>query len=45
MEMVKLMITYVEPHASKKNQKKPIWLAFLPRIIVLKSVSSDQEKR
>lgn len=22
MEMVKLMITYVEPHASKKNQKK-----------------------
>lgn len=23
MEMVKLMITYVEPHASKKKQKKP----------------------
>lgn len=22
MEMVKLMITYVEPHASKKTQKK-----------------------
>lgn len=44
MEMVKLMIIYVELYVSKKN-KKNIWLVFFLCIIVLQSVSFDQEKR
>lgn len=44
MEMVKLMNIYVELYVSKKN-KKNIWLVFFLRIIVLQSVSFDQEKR
>lgn len=46
MEMVKLMIIYVELYVSKKKiKKKIIWLVFFLRIIVLQSVSFDQEKR